>query len=60
MSQNYAQKTSKDMRKIRNYEGALESQYIHDERQNSYFDYLFQRITICLIQGINFIAIKVL
>ena len=53
-------KTPKNTKEILIYEGALEIQYTHDERQNSYFYNLIQKITICLMQGINFVTIKAL
>ena len=50
-------KTSKNTQKILDYEGVLKIQYIHDERPNSYFDNLIRKLTICLMQGINFVTI---
>ena len=50
--------TKNNTQKIINYEGVLKIQYIHDERQKTYLNDLFQKITLYLMQRINFVTIK--
>ena len=45
------------MWKIINYEDVLKNQYIYEEIQNSYYNDLFQRINIYLMQEITFVSI---